>query len=204
MWALVVLAIYLTPFFLLDWAIDAAMKRYAVDHVQSQAGANRTPRKVFLALALADVGLPLAAWTLSNSLKPIESIILELPPEVLEAIRRQFGIPPRRHSTTISPFAPSQRSWSPLKIPNRLRCLHPDYQDTKKIFLLMIGAVFEHPDNFPIAGRRQHLRVARPLLSSEPFRPIEPGSLGRVRTQIGSRRSSHPLGWSKGRHSRLL
>jgi len=27
MWALVVLAIYLTPFFLLGWAIDAAMKR---------------------------------------------------------------------------------------------------------------------------------------------------------------------------------
>jgi hypothetical protein len=50
MWALVVLAIYLTPFFLLGWAIDAAMKRYAVDlrDVQSQAGANRAPRKLFL------------------------------------------------------------------------------------------------------------------------------------------------------------
>jgi hypothetical protein len=50
MWALVVLAIYLTPFFLLGWAIDVAMKRYAVDlrDVQSQAGVNRAPRKVFL------------------------------------------------------------------------------------------------------------------------------------------------------------
>ena len=50
MWALVVLAIYLTPFFLLGWAIDVAMKRYAVDlgDVQAQAGANRAPRKVFL------------------------------------------------------------------------------------------------------------------------------------------------------------
>jgi len=50
MWALVVLAIYLTPFFLLGWAIDFAMKRYVVDlsDVQSQAGPNRAPRKVFL------------------------------------------------------------------------------------------------------------------------------------------------------------
>jgi hypothetical protein len=50
MWAVVVLAIYSTPFFLLGWAIDAAMKRYAVDlrDVQSQAGTNRAPRKVFL------------------------------------------------------------------------------------------------------------------------------------------------------------
>jgi hypothetical protein len=47
---LVVLAIYLTPFLLLGWAVHVAVKRYGVDlgDVQSQAGANRGPRKVFL------------------------------------------------------------------------------------------------------------------------------------------------------------
>lgn len=47
MWTLV---IYLTPFLLLGWVILVAMKRYAVDldDVQSQAGAKRGPRKVFL------------------------------------------------------------------------------------------------------------------------------------------------------------
>ena len=50
MWALAVLTIYLTPFFLIGWAIDFAMKRYMVNlsDVQEQAGPNRAPRKVFL------------------------------------------------------------------------------------------------------------------------------------------------------------
>ena len=50
MWTLAVLAIYVTPFLLLGWLIHVAMKRHAVDlgDVQSQAGPNRSPRKVFL------------------------------------------------------------------------------------------------------------------------------------------------------------
>jgi len=49
-WALAVLAIYLTPFFLIGWAIDVAMKRYVVDlsDVQERAGPNRGARKLFL------------------------------------------------------------------------------------------------------------------------------------------------------------
>ncbi|MEH2595018.1 hypothetical protein V1278_001931 [Bradyrhizobium sp. AZCC 1577] len=50
MWALEVLAIYVTPFLLLGAAIKFLMKRYGVDlsDVQSQAGHNRRARKVFL------------------------------------------------------------------------------------------------------------------------------------------------------------
>jgi hypothetical protein len=50
MWALEVLAIYITPFLLLGAAIKFLMKRYGVDlsDVQSQAGRNRRARKVFL------------------------------------------------------------------------------------------------------------------------------------------------------------
>jgi hypothetical protein len=58
---------------------------------------------------------------------------------------------------------------------------------------MLISAVFEHPDDFPIVRRRQHLRVARLALRSEPFRPMETGSRGRSRAQIESRRSSDPL-----------
>ena len=50
MWALEVFAIYVTPFLVLGAAVMLLMKRYAVNltDVQSQAGPNRRPRKVFL------------------------------------------------------------------------------------------------------------------------------------------------------------
>ena len=48
--ALEIFAIYVTPFLILAVVVKLLMKRHAVDltDVQSQAGANRRPRKVFL------------------------------------------------------------------------------------------------------------------------------------------------------------
>ena len=50
LWALVTLAIYLTPFFILGVVVRALLRRHVVDlsDVHSQAGPNRGPRKVFL------------------------------------------------------------------------------------------------------------------------------------------------------------
>jgi hypothetical protein len=50
MWALAVFAIYVTPFLILAALTKFLMKRYGVElrDVQSQAGPNRRPRKVFL------------------------------------------------------------------------------------------------------------------------------------------------------------
>jgi hypothetical protein len=47
MWALVVLAIYVTPFLLLGWTINVGMKQYVVDlsDVQSLAGPNRGQKR---------------------------------------------------------------------------------------------------------------------------------------------------------------
>ena len=48
--ALEIFAIYVTPFLILAVVVKLLMRRHAVDltDVQSQAGANRQPRKVFL------------------------------------------------------------------------------------------------------------------------------------------------------------
>lgn len=48
--ALVTLAIYLTPFLILGVVARALLRRHVVDltDVHSQAGPNRSPRKVFL------------------------------------------------------------------------------------------------------------------------------------------------------------
>jgi len=50
MWALETLAIYLTPFLIIGIAVRLLTKRYGVDlaDVQKQAGAKRTPRRIFL------------------------------------------------------------------------------------------------------------------------------------------------------------
>ena len=49
-YALAVLAIYLVPFWLLGFGIRFLMRRHAVDltDVHSQAGSQRSPRRVFL------------------------------------------------------------------------------------------------------------------------------------------------------------
>ena len=50
MWALVVLAIYLVPFLIFGAPVKFLLDRYVVNlnDVQSQAGPNRSPRKIFL------------------------------------------------------------------------------------------------------------------------------------------------------------
>jgi hypothetical protein len=48
MWALVVFAIYITPFLILGAAVKFLMKRYAVDLPDVQKQAGRPPRRRFL------------------------------------------------------------------------------------------------------------------------------------------------------------